>query len=92
MYNVIFLMTYVFPITGKLVIAESYINELIYTARMFKKPKIAGYFLFMQEMRRKKPGWANKGNTELQSLCDPLWRKLPKVSSSAMVPHYSQMF
>ena len=29
-------------------------------------------------MRRKKPGWASKGNTELQSLCDPLWRALPK--------------
>jgi len=30
----------------------------------------------MQEQRNTVPGWANKSNTELQALCDPLWRKL----------------
>ena len=45
---------------------------------MHRKPKIHSYFLFMQDMRTQIPGWENKGNVELQSLCDPLWRKLPK--------------
>jgi len=41
-----------------------------------KHPKVFSYFLFMQEQRNTVPGWANKSNTELQALCDPLWRKL----------------
>ena len=32
----------------------------------------------MQDMRTQIPGWENKGNVELQSMCDPLWRKLLK--------------
>ena len=43
-----------------------------------KSPKVFSYFLFMQEQRKKIPGWANKTNNELQALCDPLWRKLDK--------------
>jgi len=43
-----------------------------------KSPKVFSYFLFMQEQRKKVPGWANKTNNELQALCDPLWRKLDK--------------
>ena len=46
---------------------------------MNKKPKINPYLLFMQEMRQTRPGWANKGNHELQVLCDPLWRSLPRA-------------
>eukprot|EP00092_Neocalanus_flemingeri_P085320 GFUD01107358.1.p1 GENE.GFUD01107358.1~~GFUD01107358.1.p1 ORF type:complete len:692 (+),score=227.91 GFUD01107358.1:78-2153(+) len=47
---------------------------------MFKAPKdkICSYFLFMQEQRKLVPGWSNKSNTELQELCDPLWRRLDK--------------
>ena len=45
---------------------------------MQRKPKVHSYFLFMQDMRLQIPGWENKGNVELQSLCDPLWRELPK--------------
>ena len=37
---------------------------------------VMGYFLFMQEMRYKHPGWGGKSNAELQILCDPLWRAL----------------
>ena len=43
-----------------------------------KSPKVFSYFLFMQEQRKKVPGWANKTNNELQALCDPLWRKLDR--------------
>jgi len=43
-----------------------------------KSPKVFSYFLFMQEQRKKVPGWANKTNNELQALCDPMWRKLDK--------------
>ena len=43
-----------------------------------KSPKVFSYFLFMQEQRKKVPGWGNKSNNELQALCDPLWRKLDK--------------
>ena len=46
---------------------------------MNKKPKVNPYLLFMQEMRQTRPGWANKGNHELQVLCDPLWRALPRA-------------
>ena len=45
---------------------------------MYKKPKVNGYLLFMQEMRKTQPGWAKKGNPELQLLCGPLWTKLSK--------------
>ena len=45
---------------------------------MNKKPKVNPYLLFMQEMRQTRPGWANKGNHELQVLCDPLWRALAR--------------
>ena len=45
---------------------------------MNKKPKANPYLLFMQEMRQTRPGWANKGNHELQVLCDPLWRALAR--------------
>merc|ERR1719460_1770164 len=45
---------------------------------MNKKPKVNPYLLFMQEMRQSRPGWANKGNHELQVLCDPLWRALAR--------------
>ena len=45
---------------------------------MNKKPKLNPYFLFMQDMRQNHPGWANKGNHELQVLCSPLWRDLPR--------------
>jgi len=46
---------------------------------MNKKPKVNPYLLFMQEMRQTRSGWANKGNQELQVLCDPLWRALPRA-------------
>ena len=45
---------------------------------MNKKPKANPYLLFMHEMRQTRPGWANKGNHELQVLCDPLWRALAR--------------
>ena len=45
---------------------------------MNKKTKVNPYFLFMQDMRQTLPGWDNKGNHELQVLCSPLWRDLPK--------------
>jgi len=45
---------------------------------MNKKPKVNPYLLFMQEMRQTRPGWANRGNHELQVLCDPLWRALAR--------------
>ena len=44
-----------------------------------RKPNINPYLLFMQEMLLTRPGWANKGNHELQVLCDPLWRALAWV-------------
>ena len=37
-----------------------------------------GYFVFMQEKRRTEEGWERKTNTELQTLCDPLWRALSR--------------
>ena len=43
-----------------------------------KFPKMHSYMLFMQEKRHSVPAWSNKTNTELQLLCDPLWRALPK--------------
>ena len=49
--------------------------------RCTENPKIHthhSYFFFMQDMRTQIPGWENKGNVELQSMCDPLWRKLLK--------------
>lgn len=46
-----------------------------------------GYFMFMQEQRATVPGWINKPNSELQLLCDPLWKKLTQVEKAK----YKQM-
>ena len=45
---------------------------------MAAKPKLAGYFLFMQEKKSSVPGWSHMSNSELQRMCDPLWKALSK--------------
>eukprot|EP00088_Acartia_fossae_P069929 TRINITY_DN9232_c0_g1_i1.p1 TRINITY_DN9232_c0_g1~~TRINITY_DN9232_c0_g1_i1.p1 ORF type:complete len:335 (+),score=88.53 TRINITY_DN9232_c0_g1_i1:50-1054(+) len=39
-------------------------------------PKPNGYFFYMQEMRKQRSDWSNKGNGELSQLCSAGWNSL----------------
>ena len=58
------------------------ISEIFKLMMGKKSPKVMAYFLFMQEQRVTVPGWINKANSELQLLCDPLWKRLDKAEKA----------